>query len=190
LYTLQQLYDERVLFLRVSGDTALKAFAEKFDGVKLDKLFIEKKEIAEIAAGIGAEQKAAIDLAFANISAFHRSQQHREAPVDTMPGVTCWREARAIERVGLYIPGGSAVLPSTFLMLGIPARINFIRFWNALCTVGHGGYSLSSASQINAFNVKQDSYIRNIAIDQTILLRRRANYDILTARDACRNSQR
>lgn len=118
-----QRVESIVAEVRVSGDAALKAFAEKFDGVKLDKLFIEKKEIAEIAAGIGAEQKAAIDLAFANISAFHRSQQHREAPVDTMPGVTCWREARAIERVGLYIPGGSAVLPSTFLMLGIPARI-------------------------------------------------------------------
>lgn len=109
--------------VRANGDAALKAFAERFDGVKLDKLYIEEADITRIASSVGAEQKAAIDLAFANISAFHRSQQHQEAPVDTMPGVTCWRETRAIERVGLYIPGGSAVLPSTFLMLGIPARI-------------------------------------------------------------------
>ncbi|PRY52684.1 histidinol dehydrogenase [Arcticibacter pallidicorallinus] len=121
--TIGQRVEGIIAEVRSRGDEALKAFAEKFDGVKLDKLFIEKAEIAQIAAGIGAEQKAAIDLAYANISAFHAAQKHQEAPVDTMPGVTCWREARAIERVGLYIPGGSAVLPSTFLMLGIPARI-------------------------------------------------------------------
>jgi len=121
--TIGQRVEGIIAEVRSRGDEALKTFAEKFDGVKLDKLFIEKAEIVQIAAGIGAEQKAAIDLAFRNISAFHSAQKHQEAPVDTMPGVTCWREARAIERVGLYIPGGSAVLPSTFLMLGIPARI-------------------------------------------------------------------
>jgi len=121
--TIGQRVESIISEVRTNGDAALRAFAEKFDGVQLEKLYIEKSEIEQIAAGIGAEQKAAIDLAYANISAFHSSQQHQEAAVDTMPGVTCWRESRAIERVGLYIPGGSAVLPSTFLMLGIPARI-------------------------------------------------------------------
>ena len=115
--------EEIISMVKVRGDEALIELAERFDGVKLDRLFIDQEEINSIAATIGTEQKLAIDTAFKNIYAFHQSQSQQEKPVETMPGVTCWREARAIERVGLYIPGGSAVLPSTFLMLGIPARI-------------------------------------------------------------------
>ncbi|EOR93776.1 Histidinol dehydrogenase [Arcticibacter svalbardensis MN12-7] len=115
--------EQIISMVKSRGDEALFELAERFDGVKLDQLFIGQEEIIGIASTIGTEQKAAIDTAFKNISAFHRSQFQQEKPVETMPGVTCWREARAIERVGLYIPGGSAVLPSTFLMLGIPARI-------------------------------------------------------------------
>lgn len=109
--------------VKTRGDDALLELTEKFDRVRLDKLFIDADEIQSIAASIGAEQKAAIDIAFQNISKFHQAQLNNEEPVETMEGVTCWRESRAIDRVGLYIPGGSAVLPSTFLMLGIPARI-------------------------------------------------------------------
>lgn len=109
--------------VKTNGDKALFDFAERFDGVKLEKLFIGAGEIRELASAIGEEQKSAIDTAYHNIRLFHESQYKKEDKIETMPGVTCWRDSRPIEKVGLYIPGGSAVLPSTFLMLGIPARI-------------------------------------------------------------------
>ena len=107
--------------VKAKGDAALFDYAAAFDNVALSQLFIEKSEIAAIAATIPAEAKQAIDTAYANIRTFHAAQLVKEQKIETMPGVSCWREARAIEKVGLYIPGGSAVLPSTFLMLGIPA---------------------------------------------------------------------
>lgn len=127
---LRQLADDNEIADRVKsiitrvkeeGDKALLGYALAFDKVTLDQLFIEKEEIAAIAAAIPADAKKAIDTAYANIKKFHAAQIYKEAKVETMPGVSCWRESRAIERVGLYIPGGTAVLPSTFLMLGIPA---------------------------------------------------------------------
>jgi len=129
---LRQLEDDKSIEERVrdiidkvktNGDQALFDYALAFDKVKLDSLFINKEEISAIAATIPLEAKAAIEQAFANISKFHSSQIIKEAAVETMPGVTCWRETRAIERVGLYVPGGTAVLPSTFLMLAIPAKL-------------------------------------------------------------------
>lgn len=105
------------------GDRALVDYADKFDKVTLDKLYLDKAELEDIASAIAPEQKTALDIAYANIYKFHQTQLKTEDKVDTMPGVTCWRELRPIEKVGLYIPGGTAVLPSTFLMLGIPARI-------------------------------------------------------------------
>jgi histidinol dehydrogenase len=107
--------------VKEEGDKALFGYAQDFDKVELEQLYIEKSEIEAIAAGIPEEAKKAIDTAYANIKKFHAAQLYKEAAIETMPGVSCWREARAIERVGLYIPGGTAVLPSTFLMLGIPA---------------------------------------------------------------------
>jgi len=107
--------------VKAKGDAALFDYAAAFDNVALSQLFIGKSEIAAIAATIPAEAKQAIDTAYANIRTFHAAQLVKEQKIETMPGVSCWREARAIEKVGLYIPGGSAVLPSTFLMLGIPA---------------------------------------------------------------------
>lgn len=109
--------------VRSKGDEALKAYAAKFDGVHLDSLHLGAEEIAAIASSIGREQRRALEIAFANIYRFHETQLRKEKAVETMPGVKCWREPRPIEKVGLYIPGGSAVLPSTLLMLGIPARI-------------------------------------------------------------------
>lgn len=127
---LRQLEDDVTILERVEsivdrvkteGDQALFDYALTFDKVQLQQLFIEKEEISCIASTIPVEAKTAIDTAYRNIKAFHASQSYREDKIETMPGVTCWRETRAIERVGLYIPGGTAVLPSTFLMLGIPA---------------------------------------------------------------------
>lgn len=105
------------------GDSALLDYASKFDKVSLDKLYLTGEELTEIASVLLPEQKAALETAYQNILKFHQSQVKTEDKVETMPGVTCWRELRPIEKVGLYIPGGTAVLPSTFLMLGIPARI-------------------------------------------------------------------
>ena len=115
--------EEILAHVKLHGDSALYDFSVKFDGVLPDKLYITKEELAELAEGVSQEQKAAIDTAYKNIYTFHQTQLKTEDKVETMPGITCWREARPIEKVGLYIPGGTAVLPSTLLMLGIPARI-------------------------------------------------------------------
>ena len=109
--------------VKTEGDPALFAFAAQFDKVSLEQLYIGKEELASLAKAIPKSVKNAIDVAYQNIYKFHEAQLKTEAKIETMPGVNCWREARAIERVGLYIPGGTAVLPSTFLMLGIPAKI-------------------------------------------------------------------
>ena len=105
------------------GDVALKSFAQKFDKVELEQLYLDAAEIEALASSISRDQMRALEIAFQNIYKFHQTQVRRERTVETMPGVKCWREVRPIEKVGLYIPGGSAVLPSTLLMLGVPARI-------------------------------------------------------------------
>jgi histidinol dehydrogenase len=107
--------------VKAEGDIALRDYALQFDQVSLTQLYLGRAEIESIAAEIPSAEKEAIDTAYSNIKAFHAAQANSEKKIETMPGVTCWRESRAIERVGLYIPGGTAVLPSTFLMLGIPA---------------------------------------------------------------------
>ncbi len=109
--------------VKQNGDQALRDYALAFDKVTLDTLFTDEKEIAELAGQVMDVQKEAIKTAYQNIYKFHQTQYHTEEKTETMPGVTCWRELRPIEIVGLYIPGGTAVLPSTFLMLGIPAKI-------------------------------------------------------------------
>lgn len=115
--------EEILARVHLHGDKALYDYALKFEKVVLDKLYLTKTELTELAAGVSPEQKAALDTAYKNIYTFHQSQLKTEDKVETMPGVTCWREIRPIEKVGLYIPGGTAVLPSTMLMLGIPAQI-------------------------------------------------------------------
>lgn len=117
------IVEDVITKVKEHGDSALLDFALKFDKVELDKLYLDKEELETIASAVTAEQKAALEIAYNNIYKFHAAQVKAEDKVETMPGVTCWREMRPIEKVGLYIPGGSAVLPSTFLMLGIPARI-------------------------------------------------------------------
>jgi histidinol dehydrogenase len=109
--------------VKLNGDSALLNYAEQFDKVELSKLYLNKAELEELASAVSEDQQEALQTAYANIYKFHKAQLKQEDKVETMPGVTCWRELRAIEKVGLYIPGGTAVLPSTFLMLGIPARI-------------------------------------------------------------------
>lgn len=120
---IRSIVEEVLSNVQQHGDRALYDYADKFDKVALDKLYLDKTELEEIASTISPEQRKALDTAYANIYKFHQSQLKAEDKVETMPGVSCWRELRPIEKVGLYIPGGTAVLPSTFLMLGIPARI-------------------------------------------------------------------
>lgn len=109
--------------VKAKGDDALKSYALSFEKVELASLFIEKEEINQLADAISEAVKSAIQTAYQNIKKFHESQIYKEEKVETSTGVSCWREVRAIEKVGLYIPGGTAVLPSTFLMLGVPAKI-------------------------------------------------------------------
>jgi histidinol dehydrogenase len=117
------IVEDVIAHVQQNGDSALLDYALKFDKVTLEKLYLTKEELIEIAAAVTPAQMEAIQTAYNNIYKFHQAQLKAEDKIETMPGVTCWREVRAIEKVGLYIPGGSAVLPSTFLMLGIPAKI-------------------------------------------------------------------
>lgn len=109
--------------IKTKGDVALKEYTAKFDGVELDELLVSKEELEEAIAVVPNELKAAIDNAAQNIFNFHKVQESKEERVETQPGVECWRKTTPIEKVGLYIPGGSAPLFSTVLMLAIPAKI-------------------------------------------------------------------
>ncbi|MDR1707956.1 histidinol dehydrogenase [Dysgonomonas sp.] len=104
-------------------DKAVLEYEEKFDKVKLSSLAVTQEEIDEAETLVSKELKAAILQAKKNIEIFHRSQIFKTKKVETTPGVTCWQKAVAIEKVGLYIPGGTAPLFSTVLMLAIPAKI-------------------------------------------------------------------
>lgn len=106
-----------------NGDAALRDFSKKFDGVGLTSLAVTPAEIKEAARQLSPQLKAALKQAKKNIEAFHSAQKEPAKKITTQKGITCWRESRAIEKVGLYIPGGSAPLFSTVLMLGLPARL-------------------------------------------------------------------
>lgn len=105
------------------GDDALLEFTARFDGVQLDRLEATAEEIAEAENLLPDDLKLAIRLAAKNIETFHAAQREPVRQIETMPGVVCWRKSVGIERVGLYIPGGTAPLFSTVLMLGIPAQL-------------------------------------------------------------------
>lgn len=109
--------------IKSRGDAAVKEYELKFDKVQLDSLLVSEDEIAEAETLVADELKNAIRLAKGNIEKFHAAQDHELPRIETMPGVTCWQKAMPIEKVGLYIPGGTAPLFSTVLMLAVPARI-------------------------------------------------------------------
>jgi len=109
--------------VRKEGDAALKRLTQQFDKVTLDSLTVTKQEVEEAVGLLSEELKSAINVAKNNIEAFHQTQTCSEETVETMNGVSCWRKAVPIEKVGLYIPGGTAPLFSSILMLGIPAKI-------------------------------------------------------------------
>ncbi len=103
------------------GDEAVAEYTLKYDQVELSDCRVSAEEFHAAAGKIPKELNSALELAARNIRKFHSSQQMATNPVEVQAGVTCWRAARAIHSVGLYVPGGTAVLPSTVLMLGIPA---------------------------------------------------------------------
>lgn len=115
----KSVFDE----VKNNGDKALKFFTERFDNVILNDLKVSEIEVDEANNLVPDELKSAIKLASENIRKFHNSQQEEKKIIETTEGVFCWRESRAIENIGIYVPGGTAPLFSTVLMLGIPATI-------------------------------------------------------------------
>ncbi|MEO6719885.1 MAG: histidinol dehydrogenase [Ferruginibacter sp.] len=124
------VFDSKALELTVSdiltdvktnGDDAVKKYAAKFDKVILNQLLVDDSEITEAITLVGEELKTAIGIAYNNITKFHTAQSQQVEQIETTSGVICWRRSVAIQKVGLYIPGGTAPLFSTLLMLGIPA---------------------------------------------------------------------
>jgi len=109
--------------VKLNGDEAIQKFTQEFDAVLINDFAVNEKEINEAAALLSRELKEAIQQAVENIVAFHKKQIAEVEIIETMPGVKCWRKSIGIEKVGLYIPGGTAPLFSTILMLGIPAHI-------------------------------------------------------------------
>jgi histidinol dehydrogenase len=109
--------------VKEKGDQAVRHYSRKFDNVSLEKFEVSSREMEEAEELVPAELKAAIQQASANIGLFHKKQVEEFRVIETMPGVQCWRKMVPIQKVGLYVPGGTAPLFSTVLMLGIPARI-------------------------------------------------------------------
>ena len=109
--------------VKANGDKAVMEYEEQFDHVKLESLAVTPEEMKEAEAQVPIELKVAILLAQRNIYTFHKKQKFEGRKVETMEGVTCWQKAVGIEKVGLYVPGGTAPLFSTVLMLAVPAKI-------------------------------------------------------------------
>jgi len=107
----------------LEGDAALYQLSETFDGVKLNTIAIDPAMVQAAEAQVSPALKAAIQSAKVNIEIFHQAQLKKEEKIETMPGVWCWRKAVGIEKVGIYVPGGTAPLFSTVLMLGVPAKL-------------------------------------------------------------------
>lgn len=117
--SVQQIFDQ----VAADGDNALKKLTLKFDGADLNDFLVSEAEFEIAGKLVSAELKAAVAIAKDNIYKFHAARAENISKVETMPGVSCWRISRAISKVGLYIPGGSAPLFSTVLMLAVPAQI-------------------------------------------------------------------
>ena len=126
LFDVSELYPAVLSVLddiKKRGDAALREYTMKFDGIDISNFAVSEKEISEAETLVAANLKEAIILASKNIEKFHAAQKPELKKIETMPGVTCWQKAVPIEKVGLYIPGGTAPLFSTVLMLAIPAQI-------------------------------------------------------------------
>ncbi len=121
--SLQEKVQSVLLDVQQNGDAAIRKYTQQFDGVDLSDCIVTQAEIDTAVNAVSIELKEAIQLAANNINTFHQKQKSEVEVIETMPGVKCWRKSVGIEKVGLYIPGGTAPLFSTILMLGIPAKI-------------------------------------------------------------------
>jgi histidinol dehydrogenase len=121
LESVQAIVDPIIADVRARGDAALIDYALKFDKATLRSTVYRPRPTDQIP--LDPDTKAAFELAYRNIRAFHEAQRPAPLSVETMPGVVCRRDARPIQRVGLYVPGGTAILPSSVLMLGVPAQV-------------------------------------------------------------------
>src|SRR4051812_3591638 len=115
--------NEVIAAVRAEGDAAVRRYTQKFGGPALDDLRVGAAEFRAARGALGAREIAALERALANVTRFHEAQLSQPLSVDTMPGVRCERITRPITSVGLYVPAGSAPLPSTAIMLAVPARI-------------------------------------------------------------------
>jgi len=109
--------------VKINGDSANRKYTQQFDRVEIDTFKVSQSEFDAANLSVSEELKSAIDVAISTITTFHASQLEKSTKIETVPGVECWRVSRGIEKVGIYIPGGSAPLFSTVLMLGIPAKL-------------------------------------------------------------------
>ena len=121
--SIEPIVDEVFAAVRSNGDAAIREYSQKFDAYTPDQLMIATQSLANAKDELSAELVAAIDVAYDNIYAFHKAQKTAPVRLDTQEGVACWQEKKPIEKVGIYIPGGTAPLFSTVLMLAIPAQI-------------------------------------------------------------------
>ncbi len=121
--SIEPIVDEVFAAVRSNGDAAIREYSQKFDSYTPDQLMIAAQSLVNAKDELSAELVAAIDVAYDNIYAFHKAQKTVPVRLDTQEGVACWQEKKPIEKVGIYIPGGTAPLFSTVLMLAIPAQI-------------------------------------------------------------------
>lgn len=123
LEDIEQTVTQILQDVKLRGDEALRYYTKKFDGVELEGILVSVKEVEEALESVSEEFKQAVDTAYINIFKFHQHQQSKPQIIEMMPGVQCWRKSVGIEKVGVYVPGGTAPLFSTVLMLVIPAVI-------------------------------------------------------------------
>jgi len=120
---IESVVNDVFLAVKQQGDMSIARYTKQFDKVELDSIVVSQKEIDDATAAVSEDLKTAIQQAKSNIEVFHNAQKTTKVDVETQPGVRCWQEKRPIETVGLYIPGGTAPLFSTVLMLAVPAKI-------------------------------------------------------------------
>ncbi len=142
--------DEVFGAIQLQGDQAIQAYSEKFDGYRPKRIEVDLADLKTAQNELSADLRDAIDKAFDNIYAFHKAQQTNRIQLDVQDGVSCWQEKRPIEKVGLYIPGGTAPLFSSVLMLAIPATIAGCREI-VLCTPPNQSGQLAPAIRYAAY---------------------------------------
>ena len=120
---IESIVNEVFLAVKQNGDTAIAQYTKQFDKVNLESVFVSREEIESASEAVSEDLKLAIQQAKSNIEVFHNAQKTQKVDVETQTGVRCWQQKRPIESVGLYIPGGTAPLFSTVLMLAVPATI-------------------------------------------------------------------